>query len=110
MNIRKTLSTILANKSLLSTAVLAAVFCFTAMPRLNAESYDHCQRRIRHAEHDLHKAIDRHGRHSRQAEHERAELHEARERCWNENHRWWDDHEHRWHQEHDWDDRDHDRD
>jgi hypothetical protein len=110
MNIRKMLFAMGVRKSLLAVCALVAAFCFTAVPHVNAESYDRCQRRIRHAEHDLHRAIERHGRHSRQAEHERAELHEARERCWNENHRWWDEHERRWRQERDWDDRDHDRD
>ena len=110
MNSTKTISGFLAKKSLLSTAFLAAVFCFTAVPRLQAESQAKCQRRVERAEHDLHRAIDRHGRHSRQADHERRELHAARERCWRESHQWWDEHERRWRHEHDWDEHDHDRD
>ena len=70
---------------------------------------ERCQRRIEHADHELHEAIEHHGRHSRQADHERRELREAREHCWRERHRWWEVHERRWHEEHDWDDRDHDR-
>src|SRR5437879_5964225 len=106
MNLGKKLFAIGTIKSILAVGAMAAAFCLTAVPRLSAESYDRCQRRVAHAEHDLHRAIDRHGRHSRQAEHERAELRAARERCWNERHQWWDEHERRWHHEHDWDDRD----
>ena len=95
---------------LLSLGMLAGALVFVAVPRVNAESVERCQRRIQHAEHDLHEAIERHGRHSPQADHERRELHAARERCWREHHRWWDEHERRWREEHDWDDHDHDRD
>jgi hypothetical protein len=96
--------------SLLSAALVTAVLLFTAVPRLHADDYERCQRRIAHADHELHEAIEKHGRHSPQAEHKRHELHEARERCWSEYHRWWDEDEHRWHTERDWDEHDHDRD
>lgn len=95
---------------LFSVAILAGFLMAPAIPKLHAETPGECQRRIEHKEHDLHEAIEHHGRHSRQANHERRELREARERCWRENHRWWDYHERRWRQERDWDDRDHDRD
>ena len=91
-----------------------ALVASAAVPRAFAPSHEEaderCQRRIEHAEHDLHEAIEHHGRNSRQADHERHELREAREQCWREHHRWWDEHEHRWHDERDWDDHDHDRD
>lgn len=99
-----------AGRSLLTATVLAAAFFLLAPSRLHAEDIDRCQRRVQHAEHELHEAIEHHGRNSRQANHERRELHAARERCWRESHRWWDEHEHRWHTERDWDERDHDRD
>jgi hypothetical protein len=104
------LSTIIVGKSLLSAVILAAALVLTAVPRLHAESAERCQRRVVHAEHELHEAITRHGRHSRQADRERRELHEARERCWRERHQWWDEHDHRWHTERDWDEHDHDHD
>lgn len=97
-------------KGLLSAAVGLGLTLCVSFPRAHAETVEQCQRRIVHAEHELHEAIERHGRHSRKAEHERRELHEARERCWREHHRWWDEHEHRWREEHDWDEHDHDRD
>ena len=99
-----------SGRSLLTAAVLAAAFFLLAPSHLRAEDIDRCQRRVQHAEHELHEAIEHHGRHSRQANHERGELNAARERCWRERHRWWDEHEHRWHTERDWDERDHDRD
>ena len=88
---------------------VAVAISLGTVPRLHADDYDRCRHRIERAEHELHEAIERHGRNSRQAEHERRELHQARERCWNEYHRWWDEHDRRWHEERDWDDRDHDR-
>jgi len=109
MNIAKKFSATAA--SLLSAAVLTAALLFTSVPRLHAdEHYERCQRRIAHADHELHEAIEKHGRHSPQADHKRNELREARERCWSEYHRWWDEDEHRWHTERDWNDHDHDRD
>jgi hypothetical protein len=93
--------------SLVSLVILAAILLST-VSSLQAEDLDRCQRRIVHAEHELHEAIARHGRHSGQANHERRELHSARERCWRERHQWWEEHEHRWHKERDWDEHDHD--
>ncbi len=94
----------------LGVALIASV----AAPRVLAQSREdineRCQRRIQHADHELHEAIERHGRDSREADQRRHELHEARERCWQENHRWWSEHDQRWHDQRDWDDRDHDRD
>src|ERR1035437_1451388 len=106
MTSRLKLST--ATTSILSGAILTAVLLFTVLPRLHAEDIDRCQRRVAHAEHELHEAIEKHGRNSKKANHERRELHEARERCWREQHRWWDEHEHRWHTDRDWNEHDHD--
>jgi hypothetical protein len=97
-----------ARKLVLSLVALAAFLLCAAVPRLQAEDQDRCQRRVIHAEHELHEAIDRHGRQSRQANHERRELHNARERCWRERHQWWDEHDHRWHTDRDWNEHDHD--
>jgi hypothetical protein len=95
-------------RSPLSLVILAALLLSAAVPRLQAETLDRCQRRVAHAEHELHEAIERHGHQSRLANHERRELHSARERCWRERHRWWDEHERRWHTERDWNEHDHD--
>jgi hypothetical protein len=96
-------------RSLLLTVAIGAGLMLSGGAILaHAESPEHCQHRIQHAEHELHEAVERHGRDSRQAERKRVELREARERCWRENHRWWDEREQRWHDQHDWND--HDRD
>ena len=95
-------------KVTLAGAALAGFLLFTGAPRLRAD--DDCQRRIAKADHKLHEAIEHHGYQSGQAEKWRHILHEERERCWNTNHRWWDEHEHRWRTDHDWDDHDHDHD
>ena len=108
MTSKSRFSTVVA--SLLSGAVLTAALLFAAVPRLQAEDYERCQRRVAHADHELHEAIERHGRHSVQADRKRHDLHEARERCWNRYHRWWDEDEHRWHTDRDWNEHDHDRD
>jgi hypothetical protein len=98
-------------KNLLSSLVIVGgLLLGAALPQLQAEDMDRCQRRVIHAEHDLHRAIERYGRNSERANHERRELRAARDRCWRERHRWWDEHEHRWHTERDWDEHDHDRD
>jgi hypothetical protein len=97
-------------KSLSSLVIVGGLLLGAALPQLQAEDRDRCQRRVIHAEHDLHRAIERYGRNSERANHERRELRAARDRCWRERHRWWDEHEHRWHTERDWDEHDHDRD
>jgi hypothetical protein len=91
----------------LAAAALAGLLLFVGAPQVRAD--DNCQRRIAKADHKLHEAIEHHGYESKQAEHWRHELHEARERCWEANHRWWDEDGHRWRSDHDWDDHDHDR-
>jgi hypothetical protein len=96
-------------KKIASAAMLAAVLLFVGVPRAAADD-DGCRRRVAHADHNLHEAIEHHGYTSRQANHWRHELHEARERCWREHKQWWEVHENRWHHDHDWDDHDHDHD
>lgn len=97
-------------KALSSLVIVGGFLLGSALPQLQAEDIDRCQRRVIHAEHELHRAVERYGRNSARANHERRELHAVRERCWRERHRWWDEHEHRWHTERDWDEHDHDRD
>jgi hypothetical protein len=75
-----------------------------------AQAGDDCQKRIAHADHKLHEAVEHHGWQSSQAEHWRHELAEARAYCWEHSHHWWDEDGHRWHDQRDWDDHDHDHD
>jgi len=94
-------------KAAMVALALAGFLILTNVPRLSADDAD-CQRRVAHADHKLHEAIEHHGNASREAAHWRHELQEARERCWQENHKWWDEDAHRWHDDRDWDDHDHD--
>ena len=91
-----------------AVAALAAFLILSAPSALKA--FDGCQRRIAHADHRLHEAIERHGYRSPQARHWRRELRAAREYCWRVNHRWWDEDNRRWHGARDWDEDDHYRD
>lgn len=95
-------------KAAVTFVALAGALFLTSVQPLRAN--DDCQKRIEHADHNLHEAIEHHGTQSKQADHWRHELHEARERCWKDNHRWWDEDQHRWHTDRDWDDHDHDAD
>ena len=92
--------------SLLGLAFAAALFL--AAPAAHAD--DDCQKRIVHADHKLHEAVEHNGWQSSQAEHWRHELAEARSYCWEHSHRWWDEDGHRWRDQRDWDDHDHDHD
>ena len=91
----------------LATLALSGFLLFVGTPRAQA---DECQDRIRHADHELHKAAAKHGWDSPQAADHRRELAEARSWCWEHHHRWWDEDEHRWRESRDWDDHDHDLD
>jgi hypothetical protein len=96
-------------KFVLGTSLLMGGLTFFAGAP-SAKADDYCQERIRHADHQLHEAIEHHGWESRQAAHARHELAEAREYCWEHSHRWWDEDRNRWHTDRDWDDHDHDHD
>jgi hypothetical protein len=92
--------------SLVGLFLLATVCVLvTAAP---ARADDDCQKRVSHADHELHEAAQHHGWNSPQAEHWRQELAEARSYCWEHERRWWDEDAHRWRTDHDWDDHDHD--
>ena len=52
-----------------------------AQSRYQADRHYRCEQRIRRAEANLQRAIQRHGEHSRQAERRRRELEEIRARC-----------------------------
>ena len=95
-----------AVRNLTASVVLAAALFFAGASKLRAE--DNCQKRIAHADHKLHEAVEHHGWDSPQAAKYRSELAAARSYCWDHSHRWWDEDEHRWRTDHDWDDHDHD--
>jgi len=49
------------------TAILAGGLLMTGAPRAYAD--DDCQRKLRHADHELDRAVEKHGYNSRQADH-----------------------------------------
>jgi hypothetical protein len=108
MRMRNRWIPLLFGKWAVATVALAGFLALTGVPKVHAD--DDCQRRISHADHRLHEAIEHYGYQSRQADEARHELHEERERCYKANSRWWDEDQHRWHSDRDWDDHDHDRD
>jgi len=94
------------NTAKLTTAMaaLAGFLAFSSTP----VRADDCQSKTEKIDHNLHEAIAHHGPDSKEAAHWRDELAAQRERCWNADHRWWDEDAHKWRTEHDWDAHDHD--
>jgi hypothetical protein len=92
-------------KVALAMAALAGCLAFSSTP---VRADDGCQRSVAKIDHNLHEAIEHHGPTSKEAAHWRGELAAQRERCWNSEHRWWDEDAHRWHTDRDWDEHDHD--
>jgi hypothetical protein len=95
-------------KALTATLLIGGLMTLVSAPAARADhDRSKCQQRIEKAEARLDDAIRHHGEHSRQAEDRRHDLRAERERCWNEQHGWWDGHAHQWHTDRDWDHDDH---
>ena len=90
-------------KLAMGMAALAGVLAFSSTP----VRADDCQSKTAKIDHNLHEAIAHKGPDSKEAAHWREELAAQRERCWNAEHKWWDEDAHRWHTERDWDEHDH---
>jgi len=94
-------------KAAVAAALLSVLLLFAAVPPSHADDRERCQQRIEKAEARLDEAIRKHGENSHQANDRRRDLNAERERCWREQHGWWDAHAHQWHNDRDWD-HDHD--
>ena len=71
----------------LSSMALAGALLVSTAGLLQARDHDDkCEERIHKAEHNLEKAVQKHGEHSKQAEKQRKELDEAREKCGHRDH------------------------
>ncbi|HXP48121.1 MAG TPA: hypothetical protein VN810_12670 [Terriglobales bacterium] len=90
-------------KSAVAAAVLSVLLFVAAVPPAHAGERERCQQRIEKAEARLDEAIRKHGERSPQANDRRRDLNAERERCWREQHGWWDGHAHQWHTDRDWD-------
>jgi len=80
----------------------ALMWFVAAVPQAHADNRAKCQHAVEKAEANLDKAIHDHGDHSPQADDRRRELNAERQRCWDENHQWWNGKEHRWETEQNW--------
>ena len=87
----------------LSAAVMAVLVGSIAVQPAHADNRAKCQRNLEKAEAKLDDAVRKHGERSRQAEQRRRDLAGAREKCFNENHAWYNAHDHQWHNDRDWD-------
>jgi hypothetical protein len=92
------------SKMAVAMAALAGFLAFSSTP---VRADDSCQKNTEKIDHNLHEAIAHKGPDSKEAAHWRGELAAQRERCWNAEHRWWDEDTHRWQTERDWDENDH---
>jgi len=90
-----------------SLLISGALLGFLAGPGVRSLRADDCQAATAKADHRLHEAIKDHGPDSKQADRARHDLNAQRQRCWDANHRWWDEDGHRWHTDKDWDENDH---
>lgn len=86
-----------------AVAAMGAMFFF-AVPKANAADGDHhdCRERIEHAQARLDHAMNDDGPDSREARHARHELNEAREKCYNDEHGYWNTGDNSWHTQRDW--------
>ena len=106
MNVRQFRNNPRLAQSALTAAILGMLFLFVglAAPQMaHADARSRCQSHIEHAQAKLDHEIQRHGEHSAQADAAWHQLRAERQRCWNENHQWWDAKDHTWHRDNDWD-------
>ncbi len=73
-----------SKNGLAATLLAASLLAGSSLPAQSQRSYQRhyrCEQRIRQAEANLQRAIQRYGEHSRQAERRRRQLEELRARC-----------------------------
>jgi hypothetical protein len=93
-------------RSVIAAAIVGTFLLFiglSATQLAHADARTRCQHRIEHARARLDHEIQRHGQHSPQADAAWHDLRAERQRCWNENHAWYDAQDHTWHHDNDWD-------
>ena len=85
--------------------MMGAMFLFAGVPQLRADDeHRECRARIEKAQHNLDRAVAKHGEGSKQADHARHDLNEQREHCWNTYKGYWGA-DNRWHDQRDWEER-----
>lgn len=101
--------------SLIAACALSATLLFSTAPKAaaNDDTRARCRSRVEKAEDHYRHEVREHGKHSAKADEARAKLKEEWEKCWTDDHAWYDPHRNEWRTERDWDhhyDWDHDRD
>lgn len=88
-----------------AVAAMGAMFLFAGVPQAKADDDHHeCRERVEKAQHNLDRAVAKHGEGSRQADRARHDLNAQRERCWSRYHGYWGA-DARWHDQRDWEER-----
>jgi hypothetical protein len=105
--------------SLIGGLAISAALVVSSGPRASAndDSRSRCRSRVEKADAHYRNELREHGKHSAKADEARGKLKEELERCWADDHSWYDPHHREWRTDRDWDrsydwdhDRDHDRD
>ena len=85
-----------------AVAMMGAMFFFAGVPQVRADDDHHeCRARIEKAQHNVDRAVAKHGEGSPQAEHARRDLNAQRDACWSKYHGYWGA-DNRWHEQRDW--------
>ena len=101
--------------SLVAGLAICATMVFSTGPKASAndDSRTRCRSRVEKAEERYRHEVREHGKHSGKAEEAKAKMNQEWEKCWADDHAWYDPHRHEWRSDRDWDhnyDWDHDRD
>lgn len=108
-------------RTLVTGLAISAALLFSTAPKASADdnSRTRCRGRVEKAEEHYRHEVSEHGKHSGKAEEAKAKMNNEWEKCWADDHSWYDPHRHEWRTDRDWDrsydwdndhDRDHDRD
>ena len=101
--------------SFVAGLAISATLVFSTAPKASAndDTRTRCRSRVEKAEEHYRHEVREHGKRSGKAEEAKAKLNQEWEKCWADDHSWYDPHRHEWRTDRDWDrnyDWDHDRD
>ena len=102
-------------RSLVAGLAICGTMVLSAGPKAAANDYSRtrCRSRVEKAEQHYRHEVREHGRRSGKAEEAKAKLNQEWEKCYADDHAWYDPHRREWRHDRDWDrnyDWDHDRD
>jgi len=101
--------------TLITGLAIGATLLFSTAPKASAndDSRTRCRSRVEKAQEHYRHEVREHGKRSGKAQEARAKMNQEWEKCWADDHAWYDPHRHEWRSDRDWDhnyDWDHDRD